>query len=232
MIATPVTVATHTHSVTQPPQHSVNSPAISVVDSDSAGAVSPQSANLLLPEVNVSPDTPIHSNIIPDVQLTAKPKQHHLLPPVPVCPTDNCRTANELLTGPEHASIFQEQFPSYVKIYESVRNHGVPNYRGAKVSLPSGLNIEQWQLNQHKFPDKSLIDLLEFGFPASYESTDQPVTGLVNHSSSRAHPQHVDHYIDTELSHQAMLGPFSSPPFSQWFRTNPLLTRPKQDSDK
>ena len=98
--------------------------------------------------------------------------------------------------------------------------------------LPSGLNIEQWQLNQHKFPDKSLIDLLEFGFPASYESTDQPVTGLVNHSSSRAHPQHVDHYIDTELSHQAMLGPFSSPPFNQWFRTNPLLTRPKQDSDK
>lgn len=44
------------------------------------------------------------------------------------------------------------------------------------------------------------------------------------------HPTHVDQYITEEMSHNAMLGPFKSPPID--LHTSPFLTREKVNSDK
>ena len=115
--------------------------------------------------------------------------------------------------------------------YEAVRKVGVPNYRGARRPLDHGLNIAAWRKYENVIADKSLIDHLEFGFPAGYQSTQVPTLGLSNHSSAVKHPSHVEKYIDVELSHNALLGPFDKSPFQDWFRWNPLMTRPKRDSD-
>ena len=55
-------------------------------------------------------------------------------------------------------------------------------------------------------------------------------TKATNQSSATNFPQHVDKFIRTELEHQAIMGPFEHSPFSPWYRTNPLMTRPKRDS--
>ena len=51
-------------------------------------------------------------------------------------------------------------------------------------------------------------------------------------ASSVRNPIHVERYLQKEMTHGAMVGPFSEPPFVPWCRNNPLLTRPKKDSQE
>lgn len=46
------------------------------------------------------------------------------------------------------------------------------------------------------------------------------------------HDSHVKYFIETELSHDAIVGPFDVQPFQPWTRLSPLMTRPKRDSNK
>ena len=157
---------------------------------------------------------------------------HVTLPPFPSCPSQSSKTADKLLARPNSSKVLIEKYPDLTRIYDTVRSSGIPNYRGAQLPIPSGLNINQWLANQHKFSDKSLIDFLRYGFPASYEIDSQPICNLSNHSSALSHKTHVEHYLHTELGFNALLGPFDTTPFDEWCRTNPLMTRPKQDTDK
>jgi hypothetical protein len=79
------------------------------------------------------------------------------------------------------------------------------------------------------FEDKSLVDMLKFGFPASYEGPVPHPTDH-NHASAIHHPEAIKAYTDKETHEGAMLGPFSDPPFHPWTQTNPLMTRPKRAS--
>ena len=72
--------------------------------------------------------------------------------------------------------------------------------------------------------------MLEFGFPVGYMGNQPPDTKATNHSSATNFPSHVDKFIRTELEHKAIMGPFENSPFTPWYRTNPLMTRPKRDS--
>lgn len=51
-----------------------------------------------------------------------------------------------------------------------------------------------------------------------------------NHPSAMQHMAHVNHFITKELQFNAILGPFSEPPFAPWYRCSPVMTRPKKDS--
>ena len=109
---------------------------------------------------------------------------------------------------------------------------GCPTTGGARTPLIHGLNIPAWRENRHKFVDHQLVDFLDFGFPTGFQGFDIPTLNLPNHSSSTANPSHFSAYIATELRHNALAGPFRDQPFKEWFRTNPMLTRPKRDSNK
>ena len=65
-----------------------------------------------------------------------------------------------------------------------------------------------------------------------FQESHIPATGISNHASARGFPSHVARYLSTEVAHGAIVGPFPVPPFSQWFCTNPAMTRPKRDSDQ
>ena len=39
-------------------------------------------------------------------------------------------------------------------------------------------------------------------------------------------------YVDTELVHGSLLGPFNAPPFEPWTQISPMMTRPKGGLDK
>ena len=80
-----------------------------------------------------------------------------------------------------------------------------------------------WKESKHKFTDHQLIDFLDFGFPTGFIGTNIPTLNLANHSSALMHPQAINDFLGTELDFGAMAGPF---------RTNPMLTRPKRDSNK
>ena len=184
----------------------------------STPVVCPQVPSLIIP-------AHIPSSVnLPDMPATS-------ISPFPVCPGPGAQ-ADTLLRRPQPSAEFAEKAPGLARIYSAVTRVGLPNYRGAHVRHDSALNISEWRRNIFKCRDQTLPDLLEFGFPIGFEAHEQPATGLANHSSATANPIHVRHYLATECKHKAIIGPFATPPFQPWWRTNPLMTRPKQDSDK
>lgn len=116
-------------------------------------------------------------------------------------------------------------------IYDVVRASGLPNYRGCKITLPSGLKIQNWRRYLKNYSDKQVVDYLEYGFPIGYTDSCWPKANNINHSSAMAYPLHVKRYIETECAHGALLGPFNHSPFRKGLHTSPMLTRPKKNSE-
>ena len=116
-----------------------------------------------------------------------------------------------------------------VKVADTIRNTGVPNYQSARFPLLSGLNIKAWERLLYNYPNKFLIQYIKFGFPLSICNHDNlKVTYVNNHHSATEHPQAVQDYINKELEYGALLGPVKHVTSSH-FHCSPLLTRPKDD---
>ena len=87
--------------------------------------------------------------------------------PVPVFPTpDRTAFCAVTLIRPNIARSFLERYPSEAKIYEAWADSRVPNFRGVQIPVPHQLNMGAWDL----LDDTSLIPMLKYGFPASYEA--------------------------------------------------------------
>jgi len=119
-----------------------------------------------------------------------------------------------------------------LRIYDVVRSTGKYNFMGSRCSLPQPLHIPLWRQELRGYHDVGLVEYLQYGWPIGYTAPDFPAgegNQKANHHSALAHPMHVDKYIQKELAHGALLGPFSAPPFLQC-HISPLMTRPKKDS--
>ena len=114
-------------------------------------------------------------------------------------------------------------------IYRVVIACGQPNFRGARLPLPSNFDFHQLAAIPHTPANQQVLQYLRYGFPVGFQGPI-PTPSFGNHSSSVNHPRDVKVYIATELAEGAMLGPFSQPPFTHWCQTNPLLTHPKSNS--
>ena len=182
-------------------------------------------------DVNNCVPTPNNSHSIPMLP-TFESVNKVLLPPIPHCPGPHITCTTHPVRRPRISSEFEEKHPKEALIYNVVRDKGAPNFRGARLPLSHKLNINESRWQAFKYYDVQLPDFLEFGFPTGFVGADIPALGLDNHSSAVKNPQHIANYLTTELSHHAIMGPFKQPPFQDWFRTNPMLTRPKRDSDK
>ena len=144
--------------------------------------------------------------------------------------------------GPiEYRSILNDMWPTtdeqawtpghtYKILYDQIRNHALPNYMGAKITVPSSLKLESWEARLQDYHDKELCLYLRYGWPSSFTGSRAPRATLTNHLSGAKYPHHVENFIQKEISLGGMIGPFSSPPFQPWTQVSPLLTRPKKDS--
>ena len=166
-------------------------------------------------------EIPLHST-------GAKPKQRDALE-TPDCPGPKALKPEETLVRPDTSKQFRKEHPGLAGVNERVRRKQVPNYRGAKVKLDSGINLKEWKKCEGKFRDKTLVQMLMYGFPIGYVSDEIPETEVGNHTSATQHPLSVGNYIEKEVRLGALIGPLTEPPFIPWTRKNPLMTRPKDD---
>ena len=111
-----------------------------------------------------------------------------------------------------------------------VRNSSLPNYLEARLTLSSGLNIQEWRNKLVDFPDLQLINFLEFGWLLDYASSKTPTLTLVNHTREADRNVHINNCIQKECELGAMLGLFKVAPFEPWCQVSPLMTRPKKNS--
>ena len=115
------------------------------------------------------------------------------------------------------------------KIHKQVNTYGVPNYKGARIRVPSTLNVKAWRQLVENYDYKILAEYIEFGFPMNIDYNKfTPNTQIINHKSASCRPDGVDKYFQTETSKQAMLGPFDEQPF-ETMHFSPLMARDKPD---
>lgn len=123
-----------------------------------------------------------------------------------------------------------KQFPEFGEKFQKIRSCNLPNFIGARIPIDSGLNIPVWRQKLRAYHDTELCEFLEYGWPIGYHATSPPVNSKQNHPSAQFHTAHVKKFIETELSHKALIGPFQDPPFKPWTKCSPIMTRPKKDS--
>ena len=115
------------------------------------------------------------------------------------------------------------------EIYVKVTSVGGHNYRGARVPVPSGLNVDAWRRHLQGYHDYNLPDFLEFGWPVNCELLAMLQPTFRNHPSAVHYPGDIQYYIETELGFRALGGPYDSQPFT-YMQISPLMTRIKKDS--
>lgn len=131
---------------------------------------------------------------------------------------------------PDISESASKKFPEFAALYSAIKNKNLPNFLGAKITLNSDLILENWESMLKDYHDKDICQFLRYFWPVGYEADVTPSSVQDNHKSANTYPSHVRAFIDTELHHNAVIGPFNEPPFTPWTRVSPILTRPKKDS--
>ena len=91
------------------------------------------------------------------------------------------------------------------------------------------LTYLHWKSYLAGYWDKQIVDLLQYGFPFDFDHSRSLDSTYVNHASAVKFPDHVNHYIATEMKYGAVLGPFHKYPFP--YHVSLFLTREKPNSD-
>ena len=81
-----------------------------------------------------------------------------------------------------------------------------------------------------RYEDKDVVEWIKFGFPMSRDEDPIIIPATTNHSGALLHSEAIEQYLDTELRHNAIMGPFNIPPFMGRIGISPLSTRPKKNS--
>ena len=97
--------------------------------------------------------------------------------------------------------------------------------------MSSNLNLSEWKRHLSEFPDKRVLEFLEYGWPVGIDSpvSQPPGTNVSNHRGARDFESVIDNYISSEVVAGRVLGPFLQSP-SPKFIVSPLNTVPKKDS--
>ena len=73
-----------------------------------------------------------------------------------------------------------------------------------------------------------MCDLLEYGFPLDFDRKCFLNSVEQNHTSANENKSHIAKFLEEELEHEAILGPFSDKPIDM--HISPLLVKDKQNS--
>ena len=115
--------------------------------------------------------------------------------------------------------------PALVFAHALVQSSGTHNYRACRIPVNSHLNIDRWAYYLKDYWDQQIVDLLHYGFPLDFCHNSSLTSTHVNHSSALADIEHVRQYVEEELQHQAIIGPFDTVPCS--LHLSQLMTRAK-----
>ena len=116
-----------------------------------------------------------------------------------------------------------------LQLHKKIKKSGASNFMQDQIMSGSQLKPDAWEKNLQGYWDKQLPLLVRFGFPLDLNRETQLVSHSDNHSSAKAYPNDIDAYLQEEISHNAILGPYTQPPISGLHRS-PFMSRDKPDS--
>ena len=99
-----------------------------------------------------------------------------------------------------------------IQLHNKMKKSNIPNFLGEQIRVKTELRVENWEKYAADYWDKQLIFLIKYGFPLDFDDTNPLRSTEINHFSARQHNSHVENYIQEEISHGAILGPFEEKP--------------------
>ena len=123
----------------------------------------------------------------------------------------------------------RQHIDTLLRIYRAVSARGIYNFQGARIRVPSGLHIHKWRHYLVDYHDPTVVDYLTFGWPINFNRASPLRSTPENHASATQHMQHIDHYVQVERGHGALLGPMGGH-LAGRTHISPLMTKPKKES--
>lgn len=122
-------------------------------------------------------------------------------------------------------------FNFYVQLHREVMKHQNYNRFGARIPIPTKMNLELFENLLQDYHDKEVVEWMRFGWPTGYPlDAPEPVPHIINHKGALLYPNHIDEYFKTEIKAKATIGPFIGIVFQDRVTLNPLNSRPKRTS--
>ena len=59
--------------------------------------------------------------------------------------------------------------PSVIEAHKIIKQSAIPNFMGARIPVPSQLNINAWKSYLTGYWDNQIVDLLQYGFPLNFD---------------------------------------------------------------
>lgn len=104
-----------------------------------------------------------------------------------------------------------------LKIYNDVRQSGLPNYLGIRTQLSTSLNIDRWDTLFGQYDEfREMLGFVKYGFPMGYMGPTSDLNVKYNHPSATSYPYHIDSFIEKEIALGGVIGAFDKPPFAPW----------------
>ena len=116
-----------------------------------------------------------------------------------------------------------------IALHKFLKNSDKHNFMGHQVTISSQLNPDVWDSYLQNYWDKQLPLLIRFGFPLDYNRDGALKSQDENHSSAKAFPEDIKAYLNEEISHRAIVGPFYSSPIND-LHISPMMTREKPNA--
>ena len=88
------------------------------------------------------------------------------------------------------------------------------------------MKADVWEKYLEKYWDSQLKYLIRYGFPLDFDSDIQLSHKMGNHDSGNKYPKDIEAYLAEEKEHNAILGPFHTPPIPD-LHVSPFMTRDK-----
>ena len=96
--------------------------------------------------------------------------------------------------------IKQEGVEWLIQFHSIIRQSGLPNHTLARIYVQSPLKIQNWEYYLSNYPDRLIVDYLQFGFPLSVcRQGFKHINGFYNHSSAENYATQVQKYFDQEF---------------------------------
>ena len=116
-----------------------------------------------------------------------------------------------------------------IKIHNLVKQSGVYNFLGCRIPVQTQLNVEEWSRQLKGYWDTQLIDLITYGFPLDFNRNSPLRWEERNHKSALDFPRDVETYLQEEIQHGAIMGPYSAHPIDK-SHFSPFMTREKSNA--
>ena len=91
--------------------------------------------------------------------------------------------------GPDRPLVNINSIDTCLQVANVILSTTKPNYREARITIVSGLNVNMWKKYLQNYPDDRLIQYIRFGFPLSiHNRSELHNTDVCNHQSAMQYP--------------------------------------------